>query len=56
MTAQTPFWNKLFDSRYEALMRNPKWPPLKVTFLNIQLCIQRPVISIICKLFLLFVH
>ncbi|XP_068632406.1 alpha-mannosidase 2-like [Battus philenor] len=24
------FWNNIFDSRYESLMRNTKWPPLKV--------------------------
>ncbi|PZC81863.1 hypothetical protein B5X24_HaOG211876 [Helicoverpa armigera] len=24
------FWNHIFDSRYESLMRNSKWPPLKV--------------------------
>ncbi|XP_037299819.1 alpha-mannosidase 2-like isoform X2 [Manduca sexta] len=24
------FWNSVFDSRYESLMRNAKWPPLKV--------------------------
>ncbi|CAK1588317.1 unnamed protein product [Parnassius mnemosyne] len=24
------FWNNIFDSRYESLMRNSKWPPLKV--------------------------
>ncbi|CAB3259070.1 unnamed protein product [Arctia plantaginis] len=24
------FWNNIFDSRYESLMRNPKWPALKV--------------------------
>ncbi|XP_013179221.1 PREDICTED: alpha-mannosidase 2-like [Papilio xuthus] len=24
------FWNKMFDSRYESLMRNNRWPPLKV--------------------------
>ncbi|KAF9411276.1 hypothetical protein HW555_009890 [Spodoptera exigua] len=24
------FWNHIFDSRYESLMRNPKWPPLQV--------------------------
>ncbi|CAG4942411.1 unnamed protein product [Colias eurytheme] len=24
------FWNKIYDNRYEFLMRNPNWPPLKV--------------------------
>ncbi|XP_049886312.1 alpha-mannosidase 2-like isoform X1 [Pectinophora gossypiella] len=24
------YWNHIFDSRYETLMRNPNWPPLKV--------------------------
>ncbi|XP_075991333.1 alpha-mannosidase 2-like [Anticarsia gemmatalis] len=24
------YWNTIFDSRYESLMRNPKWPSLKV--------------------------
>ncbi|XP_038216678.1 alpha-mannosidase 2-like [Zerene cesonia] len=24
------FWNKIYDNRYESLMRNPNWPPLKV--------------------------
>ncbi|CAG4962198.1 unnamed protein product [Parnassius apollo] len=27
------FWNNIFDSRYESLMRNSKWPPLKVILL-----------------------
>lgn len=27
---QKQFWNIMYESRYEALMRNPKWPPLKV--------------------------
>ncbi|XP_022832907.1 alpha-mannosidase 2-like [Spodoptera litura] len=29
-TSRKHFWNHIFDSRYESLMRNPKWPPLKV--------------------------
>nr|XP_032526332.1 alpha-mannosidase 2-like [Danaus plexippus plexippus] len=24
------FWNNIYESRYESLMRNPNWPPLKV--------------------------
>lgn len=28
------FWNQVYESRYESLMRNQKWPPLKVSFLN----------------------
>ncbi|KAI5636968.1 alpha mannosidase middle domain-containing protein [Phthorimaea operculella] len=24
------YWNGIFESRYETLMRDPKWPPLKV--------------------------
>ncbi|XP_012551789.3 alpha-mannosidase 2 [Bombyx mori] len=29
MTKKT-YWNHIFESRYESLMRNPKWPSLKV--------------------------
>ncbi|KAJ2954498.1 hypothetical protein O0L34_g2777 [Tuta absoluta] len=29
-TIKKSYWNRIFDSRYEALMRDPRWPPLKV--------------------------
>ncbi|XP_060809719.1 alpha-mannosidase 2-like [Amyelois transitella] len=29
-TPRKHFWNSIFDSRYESLMRSPKWPPLRV--------------------------
>ncbi|XP_073951361.1 alpha-mannosidase 2-like isoform X2 [Choristoneura fumiferana] len=29
-TTKKHYWSNIFNSRYESLMRNPKWPPLKV--------------------------